>query len=419
MPAAAPSAADALTRARAAFAAAMAGLGPFAPAPRMVVAVSGGPHSLALFLLLRDWGAALRPVIVDHGLRPDSAAEAAFVAAQLRRAGAAPRLVTLALPAGSAVQARARAARFAALEAIAAEEGRPWIALGHHAADQAETLALRREAGSGPDGLAGMAPASARGAALLIRPLLTFAPDALEAVVAQAGLRPVRDPSNANLAFARIRLRASLAAPATAALLVEQAGFAAARSDRGRAVAARLAVSMALDPLGFARLDLPALGADAVAVAALAAMVRVVGGGAYAPAGAAVMGLIARGQGSLGGAVLGRDGLLAREVAALAPPIPAEPGARWDGRWRFEGLAPGCEIAALGTALRPRGVPARVAAGLPALWHKKALVAVPTLGYPETWRAESGRFVFEPVGGPAAPHFPASRLMAGGPGHPI
>jgi len=419
MPVAAPSAADALSRARAAFAAAMAALGPFPDPPRMLAAVSGGPHSLALFLLLRDWGAALRPVIVDHGLRPDSAAEAAFVAAQLVRAGATPRLVTLALPAGSAVQARARAARTAALEAIAAEEGRPWIALGHHAGDQAETLALRREAGSGPDGLAGMAPATARGAALLIRPLLAFAPETLEAVVAQAGLQPVRDPSNANPAFARVRLRAALAAPAIAALLAEQAGFAVTRSDRGRAVAARLATSMVLDPLGHARLDLPALGADAVAVAALAAMVRIVGGGAYAPAGAAVTALIMRGQGSLGGAVLGADGLLAREVAAVAPPIPAAPGARWDGRWRFEGHAPGCEIAALGTALRPRGVPARVAAGLPALWQNKALVAVPALGYRDPWCAASGRFVFDPVGGPAAPHFPAGRLMAGGAGHPM
>ncbi|TDG03640.1 tRNA lysidine(34) synthetase TilS, partial [Paracraurococcus ruber] len=73
----------------------MAPLGPFGPAPRLAAGVSGGPHSLALALLADRWargrGGTLLALVVDHGLRPESAAEAAGVVARLAARGIAAR----------------------------------------------------------------------------------------------------------------------------------------------------------------------------------------------------------------------------------------------------------------------------------------------------------------------------------------
>lgn len=378
----------------------MAPLGPFPKVPRMVVGVSGGPHSLALFLLLRRWGADACPVIVDHGLRPESGHEAEGVAAMLASLGAQPRVVRLGLKRGPAVQARARDARLATLAAVALAEGRPWVALGHHAQDQAETVLLRRNAGSGPIGLAGMAPSRATPEALLIRPLLGVPPSRLEAVVAAAGLLPVRDPSNNDPRFARVRARAVLSPEASAALLSQARGFSRQRADLDCAVALRIALAAAILPEGFARLDLQALGKDAVAEATLAALVRIIGGARYTPGRDAVRRLLERGFGSLGGAVLAPEGVLTRETADLAAAVPAVAGALWDGRWRLDRAAPGCMVGAVGGRLRARHAPSRAAATLPALWREETLVAVPALGYAQDDDVSRCRLTFEPGSGP-------------------
>ncbi|TDH52505.1 tRNA lysidine(34) synthetase TilS, partial [Dankookia rubra] len=220
------------------FAALMAPLGPFGPAPRIAAGVSGGPHSLALALLADRWararGGALLALVVDHGLRPGSAAEAAGVAALLAGRGIAAEVLPLGLPAGAGLQERARAGRHAALLRACRAAGTPWLLLGHHRADQAETLLFRALRGSGAGGLAAMAAVRAAPEALLLRPLLGTPPARLEGVVAAAGLAPVRDPSNADPRFARIALRRTLADPAgagaaTAALAAAAAGFAARR----------------------------------------------------------------------------------------------------------------------------------------------------------------------------------------------
>jgi len=388
MQGAAPSAADLSAIGAGEFAALMAPLGPFGHAPHILAGVSGGPHSLALVLLLRDWAAARGgtciPAIIEHGLRPDSAAEADGVARMLAGQGLAPRIVPLGLAGGSAVQHRAREARMAALLSLACEMGASWVALGHHQGDQAETLVLRALAGSGPSGLASMAPARATAAALILRPLLGQAPARLEAVVAAHGLVPVRDPSNHDWRFSRVRLRC-VVEDAAPALAHAARAFAIRRIQGEAAQAARLAACTTLHPEGFARIDLTALGQDSVAGAALATLVRLLGAGRYPPNACAIRALLARGQGTLGGVQLARDGVLAREVASLAAPVPAEAGRLWDGRWRVESAIPGGEIGALGADVPrialPRWMPARVACGLPALRRNGMLVAVPSLGY--------------------------------------
>jgi tRNA(Ile)-lysidine synthetase-like protein len=246
------------------FAAAMAGFGPFPPAPRLAVGVSGGPDSLALLLLADGWararGGDVLGLVVDHGLRAASAAEAEATASLLARRGVAARVVRLCLPAGPRLQERARTARLSALAEAAAASGRPWLLLGHQREDVAETLAFRAARGSGEEGLAAIPPLRRQGEVLLCRPVLGLPRAALEAVCRQAGLAPLRDPMNRDPRFARARLRAALTEEATAALAAAAAALARRRAEREAAVAARLAAACAWHSAGAVRLDAAALG---------------------------------------------------------------------------------------------------------------------------------------------------------------
>ncbi|WP_376094708.1 tRNA lysidine(34) synthetase TilS [Roseomonas sp. CCTCC AB2023176] len=270
----------------------MAALGPFGPRPRIAAGVSGGPHSLALALLARDWvaarGGAFLALVADHGLRAGSGAEARAVVGLLRGAGMHAYLLPLGLPPGPRLHERARQARHAALLRAAGEAGAPWLLLGHHRGDQAETVAIRASRDSGPDGLAGMAAARPATAALVLRPLLPLPQARLEATVAAAGLVPIRDPSNGDPRFDRARWRAELADPdgtgaVTAALARTAGAFARLREVRAESFATRIARSAQVRPGGWLRLDRQALGQDSAAVAALAALVRVVGGSVHPP----------------------------------------------------------------------------------------------------------------------------------------
>ena len=397
------------------FADLMASLGPFGPAPHLVAGVSGGPHSLALVLLAARWahrrGGVLRAAICDHGLRQDSAAEAAGVAAGLTGLGIPAEIRRLGLSPGPGAQERARRARLDALLAACAEAGAPWLLLGHHRADQAETLLARALAGSGASGLAAMAPVRPERAALVLRPLLGIAPARLEAVLSEAELEPVRDPSNQDERFDRVRLRRSLADPggegaAVNALAEAAARFAARRGALAAEVAALCAGCVTLHEAGFARIALPHLGEDAVARALLGALVRLLGGAAYPPAEEAVAGLLARGEGTLGGTMLRRSGLLLREAAAIAPASPAAPGLLWDRRFRVGArMPPGLTIGAAGETarrlLRPDWLPASVVPTLPALYSNGALAVLPALAYPHPDLAARHALRFAPRAGAA------------------
>jgi tRNA(Ile)-lysidine synthase len=149
---------------------------------------------------------------VDHGLRPDSAEEAAMVA----RACAAlqvPHVVLAVTVDDGNLQAQARVARYAAMAGWAAERDLRALATAHHADDQAETLLMRLNRGSGVAGLAGVrARGQAPGTRLpLLRPLLEWRRADLAEVVAAAGLDAVADPSNLDERFDRVRIRLALA----------------------------------------------------------------------------------------------------------------------------------------------------------------------------------------------------------------
>ncbi|MDP9402285.1 MAG: tRNA lysidine(34) synthetase TilS [Actinomycetota bacterium] len=168
----------------------------FAPAGTPVVcAVSGGADSLALLVLAAAAGCEVTAVHVDHGLRPESAGEADVVAAAAARFGARFRSVRAEIGPGGNLEARARAARRAALP--------PDAATGHTADDQAETILLNLVRGAGLDGLAGMRPGPTK-------PLLALRRSETHALCAAEGLVPVQDPSNADPAFRRNRVRHEL-----------------------------------------------------------------------------------------------------------------------------------------------------------------------------------------------------------------
>ncbi len=180
-------------------------------APRLALAVSGGPDSLALLRLAH---AALpgrvAAATVDHGLRPEAAAEAAHVAQLCAALGVPHDTLTVEVGEGN-VQAQARAARYAALAGWMEGEALAALATAHHADDQAETLVMRLNRGSGVAGLAGVRErALVPGTRLaLLRPVLGWRRARLAQLA--AGMQPVQDPSNHDLAFDRVRIRQALA----------------------------------------------------------------------------------------------------------------------------------------------------------------------------------------------------------------
>jgi len=188
-----------------------------APIP-LGVAVSGGPDSIALLLLARSaCKDNIRAATIDHGLRPESMAEAAFVADICARLGV-PHDTLHVAPGrkGASLQSRARAQRYGALAAWARDRGIPAIATAHHIEDQAETLVMRLARGSGVSGLAAVrarspVPGAQSPASQLIRPLLSWRRAELAAIVEAARISPVQDPSNADERFDRARIRRRLA----------------------------------------------------------------------------------------------------------------------------------------------------------------------------------------------------------------
>jgi tRNA(Ile)-lysidine synthase len=180
------------------------------------VAVSGGPDSLALLLLAAAaFPGKVSAATVDHGLRAESAAEAAMVGDVCRDLGLAHVVLPVEVAPRSSLQRAAREARYAALANWLARDGIGLLATAHHADDQAETLLMRLLRGSGVGGLASIRAKSvipvAGCAARLIRPLLGWRRSELAALVAAAGLTPADDSSNRDSRFDRVRVRAALA----------------------------------------------------------------------------------------------------------------------------------------------------------------------------------------------------------------
>ena len=174
---------------------------------RALLAVSGGADSLGLLLGTREVAASLglqvEVACVDHGLRPGSAGEQAAVAALCDRLGVPFHPLRADIPGKGNLEAQARSARYAALDACRQGRGLQWIATAHTREDQVETLLLRL--GRGADLRGAGAIREVRGA--VVRPLLQVGRAELRGWVTGQGVTPVEDPMNRDLRFSRVKVR--------------------------------------------------------------------------------------------------------------------------------------------------------------------------------------------------------------------
>lgn len=397
---------------------------PLAKFEHVVLAVSGGPDSMALLVLASEWrqrrnGAppSLSVATVDHGLRPESPREAEFVASEARRLGLPH--VTL-LWTGEkptrGIPDAARRARYRLLDDHARTLSASDVAVvtAHHQGDQAETFAMRLARGAGVNGLAGM-PAERmlhEGSTVsLVRPLLAFAKSPLIATLEARGLSSVDDPTNADHRYERARMRSALSdldaagiSPAALATSARRLGEAeAALRYADECFAATLALTFGNEV--FAAFDRNAFRAGPALLRQrlLASLIARYGGASERPDLVEIEDLTARLQAedkstaTLGGVMVSSRSRFVRvwrEAGRLTQSdLILSPGESrtWDRRFIVQRAAD-----AIGAVkVRPLGAenyariagrlaakyrpPSRAAHALPSFWQGDDLVAVPSL----------------------------------------
>lgn len=402
------------------FAELMQPFAPFEPGARIACAVSGGVDSMALLLLLAQWcqhsGHELLILTVDHGLRSGSSEEAEAVMRQARLLGLKGRILRWqgGKPTG-AVQEPARQARYELLSHCCREEAVLHLALAHHADDQAETLALRLQSGSGLTGLAGMSAVRYLPDLRLMRPLLGIPKSRLKATMRRHEQEWSEDPSNRDERYRRVRYRAVLGAgdagkELTRTFLSTSGVLGRLRAWSEAETARQLARTVEFHSAGYALVhdavlqDVP----DWLWHGIWARLLRTVGGAAYSVRKAtldearAFLQQNRRMPETVGRCKLKDLGagwlLVMREPVGL-PNVALEPGESltWDGRFRFVRL-PDCPdqeavtVRGLGeheAARLSRSVPSlqiyrmpRVTwASFPAVFCLDGLLAVPHLNY--------------------------------------
>jgi tRNA(Ile)-lysidine synthase len=191
----------------------------FRRAKNLLVAISGGPDSLALLFILAElrerFGLELSACHFDHQLRPDSRADLEFVREICERQGIScltgeGDVRALARQQHIGIEEAARRMRYQFLSFVAAEKRVDALVTGHTADDQAETVLMRVLRGTGVRGLRGMVPdgvVPGAPAQRLLRPILCLSREETAAFCRDRGLAPRSDPSNTDVDFLRNRLR--------------------------------------------------------------------------------------------------------------------------------------------------------------------------------------------------------------------
>ncbi|MBV8131939.1 MAG: tRNA lysidine(34) synthetase TilS [Alphaproteobacteria bacterium] len=413
------------------FGTSLASFAHFEARPFVAVAVSGGPDSLALAILADHWarerGGEICALTVDHGLRPDSGAEIRLLRGWLTARAIRHEILTWSAdkPA-TGIQEAARAARYGLLVEWCREHGCLHLLTAHQREDQAETHMIRRRAGSGDDGLAGMSAIRELADCRILRPLLGVAKARLIALLHAERQPFITDPSNRDPTFERSWLRGTGAVPVGAdfaALLSVVRKLGCERAALERKCARLLAQTVVLHPAGFAVLD-PGLvfAASDIAERAFQAIVAAIGGKPYparrervARLRRVLAGAARRGH-TLGGCrfVHWRHRLLVlRELDDDAGPVRLTPGTSflWDRRFSValaETATGAVTVGYLGRSgvvmlnrhrpeLRRRGLPRLIYPILPAVWDKGGIAAVPHLGYRREGDAALPEFSFRPI----------------------
>ncbi len=273
----------------------MAALGPYEASPSVAVAVSGGSDSMALALLMdrwcRDRGGRVIAITVDHGLRPESATEAAQVGDWLAARSIEHHVLTWrGVKPKTGIQKAARSARYRLILDWAREHGVLHVALAHQLEDQAETFLMRLSRGSGLDGLASMPAVTFLPAARLLRPLLCLPRARLRATLQSAHQTWIEDPSNEDIRYGRVRTRKLLgilpSEGVTASGLAQTANALAALRERlESATDDALARTLSVHPAGhaeIARRDIHKMPLE-LRRRMIARLSAALGGAAYAP----------------------------------------------------------------------------------------------------------------------------------------
>ena len=383
-------------------------LGPEFPA-EIALAVSGGGDSMAMLYLAHNWthvyGVRLNVVTVDHGLRAESAAEAAMVSEECAALGWPHTTLRWHWDGQGNLMDAARRGRLALIDS--------WrgpirdVLMAHTQDDVAETFVMRLARGSGVDGLSAMAAQRDVGDMRVIRPLLAMSRQDLRHHLRTLHGRWAEDPSNQDDRYERARVRKLLAALQGDG--IDTAGLAATAGRMARAQTALRARAaqvwnaighegQALGvPTGDIRLDRDGFAAveAETQLRLLAGALQYVSGAAYRPRVSALEPLLERllsgGSGTLLGceALCGPKGIrIQREFNVLADMETRVGGPTlWDGRWQvahpdLTGLA----VRALGdegwrqVAEKPAGAPPHaLARTLPAVWDGAQLVACDAL----------------------------------------
>lgn len=412
----------------------------------MAVAVSGGADSMALMHVaqraldlvppqmetMRQPGRPRLIVLtVDHGLRPESADDAAWVVSRARAAGLPCEVLRwMGDKPAQGIQAAARAARYQLMHDALVEEARPFQGLvrplltAHHLEDQAETFLMRLARGSGIDGLSAMQPVGNSAQLVIHRPLLGLPKSRLIATLKAADLTWREDPSNDRDDFERVRVRKALGVLAELGVTSTSIARSASRLSRARdavlseaAESARQHIEWHDGRFGSIPLDALIELPEEIAIRVLTRLIGAYSGAALDPRLSEVEALADRIRATtdrawparaatLGGCRLDwrPAGILRvwREAGRVPlPTLQVPPGTKsavWDRRFeittspdldgpidvRALGAADWRALKAENRALSKLRLPPGAAATLPACWSGDRLLAVPGLPAPKS-----------------------------------
>ncbi len=364
------------------------------------LAVSGGGDSLAMLHLAVDLGLKVRAVTVDHGLRPEAAAEAAEVGRICAGLGVPHEVLHWHWDKRGNLQDAARRGRRQAIAAWARQAGVTLVALGHTQDDVAETFLMRLARGAGVDGLSAMAADWQEGGVHWARPMLQISRAALRDYLTGIGVQWVDDPSNDNLRFDRVKARQAMVALRPLGLTAEGLAEVA-----GHLTEARLALETATDHAAArllqaqgnaVRLDVAGLSGEAAEVQRrlILRVISYLAPTDYGPRGQAVQAMLAKVLAGDTAVLAGcrvttsKTGTWAFREAKAVAGVRVAPDQPWDGQWMIAGPVPaGAVVAALGAGIalcpgwRDTGLPRPALLASPALWLGEHLLAAPMAGF--------------------------------------
>lgn len=375
---------------------------------RIGIAISGGGDSVALMHLLHealaDQPVELMAATVDHGLRPESQAEASKAAEMAARLGI--RHETLTWEAGPRetgnLQDQARQARYALLTCWARRNGIPMLTLGHTADDQAETVLMRLKRSAGVSGLAGIPQRRTQDGVTLFRPLLDMRRTTLRQYLQDREIAWIDDPSNDDETFERIKMRKAFGVLEELGLSVEALSTVAQNMAKARRaldwyvfVAARDLARIEAGAVVFELRKFRTLP-DEISHRLMLEAILWISGGQYSPRRQSMIDVVSAVQRGRSATLAGcrilsqkSDIWVSHEYNVIQHET-ASTGDLWNQKWRiFAGKLGACEVRPLGSRglgqcpdWRATGVPAAVLEVTPALWNGDQLMAAPVAGFP-------------------------------------